>query len=176
MSWEGFSTALLEALQDEYRARSRYAKVLERFGPVWPFAAIAAAEQRHVDALLALFQRYGIPVPPDSWPARVTYPPTLAAACAAGVAGEIDNIALYDRLLRQVRQADIRQTFVHLQRASRESHLPAFRSCLAGLARASSSTSKGAGDYTFLLGFAVGATLTYLLSRCLSPAPVPVSG
>lgn len=43
--------ALAEALDDEYKARATYAKVIERFGPVRPFVNIIKAEERHAQAL-----------------------------------------------------------------------------------------------------------------------------
>lgn len=171
----GLAAALGEALQGEYRARARYAKVLGRFGPVGPFPAIAAAEQRHIDALLALFRRYRVPVPPDTWPARLGCPPALAAACQAGVVGEIDNVALYDRLLHWVSAPDVRQTFLSLQRASREAHLPTFQRCLARLAATPPvSIRETKLGCAFVLGIAFGATLAYLLTRrvpFLKPTP-----
>ncbi|MGF1644644.1 MAG: hypothetical protein ACFCUJ_13470 [Thiotrichales bacterium] len=176
MNWDTLGASLIEALQDEYRARARYTKTLERYGPLPPFTAIVAAEQRHVEALLELFHRYRIPIPPDHWPAQVAYPSDLAAACAAGVAGEINNIKLYDRLLHQVAQADVRHTFFHLQRASRESHLPAFRRCLAELEGLADRPSQTTVDRALLLGVAAGATLVYLLNRGISSARVKVPG
>lgn len=94
--------ALSEALDDEYRARATYRKVIERFGAVRPFVSIAEAEDRHVSALLAQFRRLGMPAPADTWPDRIEAPDTLARACAAAVQAEIDNIALYDRLTERV--------------------------------------------------------------------------
>lgn len=165
MNRQVLAGALMEALQDEYRARARYAQVLERFGAVLPFTAIAAAEQRHIDALRLLFHRYGIPVPPDPWAGRVEYLPTLIAACEAGVVGEIENIALYESLLERELPSDVRQTFANLQRASREAHLPAFRRCLCHLVYEPSETREAFASKGFVLGMAFGATLAYLLTR-----------
>lgn len=122
--------ALREALEDEYRARATYRKVIEAFGPVRPFVNIVEAEDRHAKALLALFAQFGIEPPRDTWPERVTVPPSLAAACRAGVEAEIENQAMYARLLREVDDPHALAVMRRLQRASRERHLPAFQRCL----------------------------------------------
>jgi len=122
--------ALSEALEDEYQARATYRKVIERFGPVRPFANIVEAENRHVAALLAQFDRLGVTPPADSWPERVQAPETLALACAAAVRAEIENDALYARLIDRVSDTRVRSVMQRLQEASRLRHLPAFRRCL----------------------------------------------
>jgi hypothetical protein len=43
------------------------------------------------------------------------------------VRAEIENHALYERLLHSTTRADILEVFRNLQRASQERHLPAFR-------------------------------------------------
>ena len=48
----------------------------------------------------------------------------------AGIAGEIENEAMYERHLKQVEIPEIRSALQRLQRASKENHLPAFRRCL----------------------------------------------
>jgi rubrerythrin len=122
--------ALREALDDEYKARATYRKVIEGFGSVRPFVNIVEAEDRHAKVLLALFARFGVEPPPDSWPRRVAAPRTLADACRAGVEAEIENEAMYDRLLQQITEPAVLIVMKRLQRASRERHLPAFRRCL----------------------------------------------
>lgn len=118
------------ALDDEYRARATYAQVLADFGEVRPFANIVAAESRHVDALVRLFERYGVEVPPDPWPGRVEHYASLAEACAAGVAAEVENAGLYDRLLAGTDRADVLEVYGNLRSASQDRHLPAFRRCV----------------------------------------------
>lgn len=122
--------ALSEALEDEYRAHATYCKVIQTFGPVRPFVNIVEAEERHANALLALFRAFGVEPPEDDWAGRIAAPPTLAEACRMGVEAEIENAAMYDRLLEQIRDPRARQVMRHLQRASQERHLPAFRRCL----------------------------------------------
>jgi hypothetical protein len=120
---------LLAALDDEYKARATYEQVLADFGDVRPFANIVEAEQRHIDALVRLFDRYGLDVPPDPWPGQVPRFASSSEACRAGVQAEIDNAALYDRVLAGTTRADLLDTYRNLQRASQEHHLPAFRRC-----------------------------------------------
>jgi hypothetical protein len=124
--------ALRTALDDEYRARATYRAILDRFGEVRPFSNIVASEQRHIEALLGLFERHGFEVPEDAWSSRVEAPASLADACAAAVAGERENAALYDRLLAAAEgHADVERVFRNLLSASQENHLPAFERALA---------------------------------------------
>ncbi len=122
--------ALSEALDDEYKARASYRKVIERFGPVRPFVNIVEAEERHVAALLAQFHRLGATPPEDAWATRAEAPDSVEQACAEAVKAEIENDAKYSRLLGQVTDAQVRSVMLRLQEASRNRHLPAFRRCL----------------------------------------------
>ncbi len=121
--------ALQEALDDEYRAWATYDQVITDLGAVRPFNNIRDAEARHIDALRTLFARYGLPVPENPWPRRVTRYTSLREACEAGVAAEIANSALYDRLLSATQRQDILAVFRRLQEASQQRHLEAFRRC-----------------------------------------------
>ncbi len=122
--------ALEEALDDEYKAWATYDQVIRDFGPVRPFVNIRDAEARHIGALERLFERFDLPIPANPWPGRVKRYEDLLAACADGVTGEIENAALYDRLLAAVRHEDVRRVLENLQAASQERHLPAFRRCV----------------------------------------------
>lgn len=122
---------ILEALNDEYKARAFYRLVLKAFGPVKPFINIVEAEDAHARALEAVCVRHGIPLPADEWEATLPAPSSVLEACRAGVAGEIENIAMYDRLLRQTEEPDVRALFSRLQARSRDVHLPAFERCVA---------------------------------------------
>jgi rubrerythrin len=130
MSTEQTLQALSEALDDEHRARATYRKVIERFGPVRPFTNIVEAETRHIAALLRQFQRFRASPPADTWQERVSVPASLAQACAEGVQAEVENEALYKRLLDQVADPGVRAVMQRLQAASRERHLPAFQRCV----------------------------------------------
>ncbi len=123
--------ALSEALDDEYRSRATYRAVIARFGPVRPFINIVEAEDRHVEALLRQFERLGASAPADTWPERVRVPESVAQACADAVEAEIDNDALYVRLLDHITDPGVRLVMQRLREASRDRHLPAFRRCAA---------------------------------------------
>jgi len=122
-------TALHEALDDEYRAWSTYDQVIRDFGEAPPFSNIREAEARHIEALRMLYERYGLVVPENPWPGKVTRYANLQEACAAGVAAEIENGALYERLLASTQRPDILTVFRNLQEASQQRHLPAFQRC-----------------------------------------------
>ncbi len=122
--------ALRAALDDEYRAWTTYGQVIADFGGAPPFSNIRAAEARHIEALSVLYVRYGLPVPENPWPGKVTRYASLKEACAAGVAAEIENGALYERLLASTRRPDILTVFRNLQESSQQRHLPAFQRCV----------------------------------------------
>lgn len=124
--------ALNLALADERQALATYQAVLERFGEVRPFVYIALAEQRHIDALLGIYARYGVPVPLDeSQPESATRSLNLAELCQIGVAAEIENVRLYDEQLLPSVQAhpDISSVLRALRDASADNHLRAFERC-----------------------------------------------
>lgn len=122
---------ILEALNDEYKARAFYRLVIKRFGSIQPFVNIVEAEEAHARALESLCARYGIPLPTDDWDRALQPPASVLEACQAGVEGEIKNIAMYDRFLEDIDIPDIRTLFQRLQARSRDAHLPAFRRCVA---------------------------------------------
>jgi hypothetical protein len=136
---------LHEALDDEYRAWATYGQVIADFGDIRPFANIRDAEGRHIEALLALFARYGLPVPDNSWPGRFERYASVREACEAGIAAEIANAALYDRLLAGTRRADILAVLRNLREASQERHLPAFRRCAQRGAGSGGRRGRGRG-------------------------------
>jgi hypothetical protein len=121
---------LLEALDDEYHACATYDQVIADFGDVSPFTNIREAEARHIEALLSLFRRFGLQVPHNSWPGRVERYPSLLAACEAGVAAEVANAGLHERLLATTEHPEIAVVLRRLQEASQQRHLPAFRRCV----------------------------------------------
>lgn len=126
---------LVEAIDDEYKARATYNQVIEEFGEIRPFVNIVNAEGRHIQALLPLFDRYGIDVPDDTWNERVEVPRSIQEACQNGVQAEIDNAEMYDRLLAATTAyPDVQQVLRNLQRASQENHLPAFQRAANGSA------------------------------------------
>lgn len=126
------ATALRQALDDEYRAEATYNAVIDAFGEVRPFINIIEAERRHAARAKAEMDRLGITYDEaNPYLGTIAPPANLLAACEQGVSAEIENIALYDRLLPTIRDDDVRATLVDLQWASRERHLPAFQRCVS---------------------------------------------
>lgn len=125
--------AMNEALADERKALATYKAILERFGDVRPFSNIVHAEQRHIDALLPLYARYGVTPPEDRTvlPDEV-YTEDMLGLCRIGVEAEIENVRLYDeRLLPVVADyPDIAFVMQRLRDASNNNHLPAFQRCV----------------------------------------------
>jgi hypothetical protein len=121
--------ALQKALDDEYKAWATYEQVIADFGAVRPFTQIQKAEESHIDALVRLFDRYGLEVPANEYVGSLPSFDTLAEACAAGVQAEIDNAALYDQLFDGVENPELIRVFTSLQQASQTKHLPAFERC-----------------------------------------------
>ena len=122
-----FDEALVYAIQDEYLAQARYDAVIAKFGNIRPFSNIKAAEQQHISALVALFQKYNKQIPEDNAKQFVTAPDTLKKAFNDGVQAEIDNIAMYDKLKTTPNlPEDAKMVFTQLGNASKN-HLRAFQ-------------------------------------------------
>jgi rubrerythrin len=122
--------AMGQAIQDEYRAFFTYSAVVEDLEPDFPFGPIRDAEESHYTAIANLYTKRSLPVPASNW--SLTNVPrftTLVSACAAGVAGETANVAMYDQLLTLALPADVKRVFESLRAASRDRHLPAFQAC-----------------------------------------------
>lgn len=125
---------LVYALQDEYAARAEYAAIIAEYGEVKPFTNILAAENVHIDRLLALFATYGFTVPADEAASSVVLPDSLSSAYSTGVAAEQANIAMYEAFLAtEGLPEDVASAFTALRNASVQ-HQKAFsRDRLAGV-------------------------------------------
>ncbi len=125
---DNLQKALVEALQDEYKARATYRLVISKFGEIRPFINIIESEERHIQALLSLFRRYEIPIPTDNWADSVIAPASVLEACQIGLQSEIENGEMYQRLLASTSDyPDVQRVFLNLQRASQDNHLTAFQ-------------------------------------------------
>jgi len=125
------STALVMAINDEYKARATYQAVLDKFGSVAPFSNIVQSETTHIAALERLFNAYGLPIPLDTYAGHVQAPATLNDAAQTGVEAEKANVAMYDGFLAYVQEPDVRAAFAQLRSASQVKHLPAFQKALS---------------------------------------------
>jgi hypothetical protein len=120
---------LTYAIQDEYLARAEYDRILSGNGNVRPFSNILRAEETHIDALLPLFDVYGISTPANEGESRTASAANLTEAYQAGVNAEVNNIAMYETFLDQDLPSDVRTVFESLMHAS-ENHLRAFQNQL----------------------------------------------
>ena len=118
--------ALRAALQDERRAQAFYTNVMAKHGQVRPFSNIVQAEERHADTVTTLMERHGVTVPPAQLAEVPAVPGTLRECNTVAAKLERDNIGMYDRLLNDVKEPDIRTAFENLRAASQNNHLPAF--------------------------------------------------
>lgn len=123
------AVGLLKALNDEYHALAVYDQVLDDHGSVRPFSNIARSEQTHIDALIGLFQDYGLAVPENPWVGNVDSYDSVGEACTVGVEAEIANVDLYDDIRSSTDREDILRVYDALQKASNDKHLPAFERC-----------------------------------------------
>lgn len=123
--------ALNLAIEDEYKARTTYEKVIEKFGNTKPFIMIVRAEENHISSLKAIYDKYSVTIPENEWSDKISAPDTLQEACAIGVAAEIENARLYnEELLPIVKEyPDVEGVFTNLMNASQQKHLPAFERC-----------------------------------------------
>ncbi len=119
--------ALIDAINDEYKAHATYQKVIDQFGQIRPFANIIRAEETHIQYLLPLFEKYGVAVPEDTWYDKVGSFASLQEAAEGGIQAEIENADMYDKFFAFVEEEDIVTVFTLLRDASREKHLPAFQ-------------------------------------------------
>jgi hypothetical protein len=123
------SAVLRRAIIEERHARATYQNVLDTLGPVTPFRSVVASEGTHVTALETVARTHGITLTADTEQGTPS-PPTIAAACAMGVAAEQADARLYDELLPSVADhPDVQRVFTNLRAASLDNHLPAFQRC-----------------------------------------------
>lgn len=121
--------ALHMALDDEYKAKATYQKVIEDFGDRKPFTNIINSEQRHIEALMPFFEKYGVHVPSNPYLGKITGYNSFKEACLAGVNAEVENVALYDKIYSMTDDSELIAVFNSLQSASQNKHLPAFQRC-----------------------------------------------
>ncbi|MFY9079897.1 DUF2202 domain-containing protein [Aliarcobacter cryaerophilus] len=118
------------AIYHEFKAYETYSKIIEKFGNIKPFSNIKEAEAVHYSVLIQLAQKYNVEVPKNDWTEKIDIPNTIIECCELGVAGEIDNITMYNHLLSFATKNDIIDLLFQLQAASYNNHLPVFRNCV----------------------------------------------
>lgn len=147
-----FSQVLRIAVYDEFKAYETYSKIIEKFGLVQPFVNIKEAEAVHFSALIPLLEKYGVEVPINNLAETIEVPNSYIECCELGVASEIRNISMYDNLLSNTQEEDIREVLFRLQAASYNNHLPCFRNCVINYYSASNNPEFNQEDLMQKLG------------------------
>lgn len=160
---------LLYMKQEEKLARDVY----QALGARWEhptFLNITRSEQRHLEAIEALIQRFGLSDATPVEPGRFTYPDlqalydrlvlegaaSLTAALQAGVQIEEADIADLEEALAQVREPVVQRVFTQLLKASGH-HLAAFNAALARGGTVDALSCPGAGAGSGACGAQAGA-------------------
>ena len=117
---------LTYAIQDEYIAHAEYEYILATFGDQKPFNNIISAEEKHIEMLRPLFDKYKTVLPADNAKDHLIIPKSIEESLKTGVQAEIDNIAMYELFLKQQLPDDVKSVFNELMNASK-SHLNAFQ-------------------------------------------------
>lgn len=148
---DAVKAAVEEALRDELRGEAIYARVLKDHGDVRPFSNVVRAERRHAAFLEDVLKARGLALPAPLAGDVPAYA-TVREACAAAVAFETQNVALYDRLLAAAGTVasgplpeDVKQAFEHNRMASLDHHKPAFERCAGVAAGQGMARGKGRG-------------------------------
>lgn len=117
----------------EYAAYATYDAILKKYGNVEPYASILRSEQMHINALSRQLQRYGVAVPANPYLGQITLAADLKAIAKEEAQTEIDNAAMYDKLMSMANgDAQLQRVFTNLQSASRDMHLVLFNKAAAG--------------------------------------------
>ena len=99
---------------------------MARHGQTHPFVNIVRAEQRHEQMVKTLMERHSVDVPARQAMDIPEVPSSVGACATLAAKLERENIALYDRMIADVKEQDIKTAFGNLRGASLNNHLPAF--------------------------------------------------
>jgi hypothetical protein len=114
---------LAYAIQDEYAARASYQAVINTYGDQAPFTNIVKSEANHINRLSELFASLGY--------TEISLPGSLEEIYVAEVAMEENNIAMYEKFLKEELPSDVKLVFERLLKASKN-HLKAFQNAVEG--------------------------------------------
>lgn len=120
---------LLEALDAHYRALAMYTAVIEELGPVSPFVLVLRGEERAIDALVYLFDRFDVPVPENTWLGAFYSFESVEHACGLAAAEERATAEMYEALMRETRRNALLLVYDRLQSASERYRAPMFERC-----------------------------------------------
>jgi len=129
------------ALEDERMAQAEYSAIMEKFNVTRPFSNIEKAEVRHEEAVINLYEARNLEIPSFDGNEHVILPETIEEIYDIGIKAEINNIAMYEKFLRQELPEDIKDVFEKLKKAS-ENHLRAFEN---GVDRGNGNDRSGRG-------------------------------
>lgn len=110
-------TAIIEAVNAEYKAIAMYKAIALRHKDTRPFSNWAQSDRS--DELKALFPKYGVALPADTFAGKAQAPSSVAEACKAANQIETGLVAMYERLLKTVKEADIVAVFTDLRDGSK---------------------------------------------------------
>lgn len=113
------------AIEDEIFAKTEYEKIMKTFNIDRPFSNIKRAEETHMEMLKPLIEKYNVNYEKLE-EKDLVIPETLKETFEIGVQAEIDNIAMYEKFLKDENlPADVREVFTYLRDGSKN-HLRAF--------------------------------------------------
>jgi len=135
------SQVLRIAIYDEMQAYETYSSIINNLGELEPFVSVKEAEAVHYSALIALLKKYKIDVPANDCFKHINVPKSYIECCEVGVATEINNIKMYDNLIKYTQEEDVKDVLYRLQAASYNNHLPLFRKCVQDFYNQSKNTS-----------------------------------
>ncbi len=98
-------TAIIEAVNAEYKAMALYKAIASKHKDTRPFSNWALSDRG--EELKALFPKYGVPMPADTFAGKAQAPLSVADACKAANQTETGLVTMYERLLKTVKEADI---------------------------------------------------------------------
>lgn len=109
--------ALVEAVNAEYRTLALYKAIAGRHKDARPFTNWSQANRPA--ELQPLFAKYSVPVPPDTAASKVQAPASMQDACRVATQSETALVAMYDRLIQSVKEADIVTAFTSLREGAK---------------------------------------------------------
>ena len=113
------------AIEDEIFAKTEYEKIMKTFNINRPFSNIKRAEETHIELLQPLIKKYNVSYEKLD-EKDLIIPKTLKETFEVGVQAEIDNIAMYEKFLKDEKLPDdVREVFTYLRDGSKN-HLRAF--------------------------------------------------
>ncbi len=113
------------AIEDEVFAKTEYEEIMKTFNIDRPFSNIKRAEETHMEMLKSLIEKYNVSY--ERLDVKdLVIPKTLKETFEIGVQAEIDNIAMYEKFLKDEKLPDdVREVFTYLRDGSKN-HLRAF--------------------------------------------------